>query len=68
MAELTESLSLEAFKMRAKHLGLTLSDADAGELHKGYIGLLKLMERIPKDCAVEAEAAHIFLPIVEAGQ
>jgi hypothetical protein len=66
MTELEDGLSLEAFRLRAKHLGLTLSDADLTELHKGYVGLRKMMQRIPDEWAAEAEPAHVFLPIVEA--
>lgn len=66
MTEFEDGLSLEAFRQRARHLGLKLSDADIEELHKGYIGLRKMMRRIPTEWAAEAEPAHVFLPIVEA--
>ena len=65
MTELEDGLSLEAFRLRARHLGLKLSDADIEELHKGYVGLRKMMQRIPSEWAAEAEPAHVFLPIVE---
>lgn len=65
MSTIEDGLSLEAFRIRARHLGLTLSDTDIAELHKGYVGLRKMMQRIPSEWAAEAEPAHVFLPIVE---
>jgi hypothetical protein len=68
MADPKQNLSLDEFRARAAQLGLTLSEEDLGHLHKGYIGLLQLMERIPTDWAAEAEPGHIFQPLLEARQ
>ena len=61
--EITVTVSLEEFRLRAAHTGLALTEDDIVELHKGYLGMLKLMERIPSDFAWEAEPAHLFVPI-----
>ena len=63
MAESTTDISLDAFRVQAAHTGMTLTDEDILLLHQGYLGLLKLMERIPADWASEAEAAHVFTPL-----
>jgi hypothetical protein len=57
------SISLDEFRVRAAHTGMTFTEEDIVLLHKGYVGLLKLMERIPSGCAREAEPAHIFVPL-----
>jgi hypothetical protein len=56
------SISLKEFRSRAAHTGMTLTEEDIVLLHKGYVGLLKLMERVPSSYAYEAEPAHIFVP------
>ena len=52
--------TLEEFTARAAMTGLTLTKEDIGHLHKGYVGLLVLMERIPSHWAWAAEPPHIF--------
>lgn len=52
--------TLEEFRARAAVTGLTLTEEDIGHLHKGYVGLLGLMERIPQGWAWAAEPPHIF--------
>jgi len=64
----TKTVSLEEFRVRAAHTGLTLTEEDIVELHKGYLGMLRLMERFPTDWAGEAEASHVFLPIKGASR
>src|SRR5471030_1680122 len=44
----------------AAQTGLTLTPEDIEHLHKGYVGLLSLMERIPSDWAWAAEPPHVF--------
>ena len=61
MATSTKTPSLEEFRLRAAHTGLTLTEEDIVELHKGYVGMLRLMERFPSTWAAEAEPAHIFV-------
>lgn len=68
MSAPTKTVSLEEFRVRAAHTGLTLTEEDIVELHKGYLGMLRLMERFPKEWAAEAEASHVFLPIRGAGR
>ena len=63
MAASTKTVSLEEFRLRAAHTGLTLTEQDIAELHKGYLGMLKLMERFPSAWAAEAEPAHIFVTV-----
>ena len=43
--------TLEEFRVRAAQSGLTLTAEDIEHLHKGYVGLLALMERIPRSWA-----------------
>ena len=52
--------TLEEFRARAALTGLTLTEEDIGHLHKGYVGLLSLMERIPERWAWAAEPPHVF--------
>ncbi|MEI7871214.1 MAG: hypothetical protein WCK95_03795 [Alphaproteobacteria bacterium] len=52
--------TLEEFRARAALTGLTLTEEDIGHLHKGYVGLLGLMERIPQRWAWAAEPPHVF--------
>ena len=52
--------TLEEFRVRAAQSGLTLTPEDIEHLHKGYVGLLGLMERIPNQWAWAAEPPHIF--------
>jgi hypothetical protein len=52
--------TLEDFRARALLTGLSLTDEDIEHLHKGYVGLLQLMERIPADWAWAAEPPHVF--------
>jgi hypothetical protein len=40
--------------------GLPLTPEDIEHLHKGYAGLLSLMERIPAHWAWAAEPPHVF--------
>lgn len=52
--------TLEEFRARAALTGLTLTEEDLGHLHKGYVGLLGLMERIPQQWAWAAEPPQVF--------
>ena len=52
--------TLEEFRARAALTGLKLTEEDIGHLHKGYLGLLELMERIPARFAWAAEPPHVF--------
>ena len=40
--------TLDEFRARAALTGLTLTEEDIGHLHKGYVGLIELMQRIPQ--------------------
>jgi hypothetical protein len=52
--------TLDEFRARAALSGLPLAPEDIEELHKGYVGLLRLMARIPKQWAWAAEPPHVF--------
>lgn len=52
--------TLEEFRTRAALTGLTLTPEDIEHLHKGYVGLFALMERIPDRWAWAAEPPQIF--------
>ena len=52
--------TLEEFRARAALTGLTLTEEDIGHLHKGYVGLLGLMERMPQSWAWAAEPPQVF--------
>jgi len=52
--------SLEEFRARAAQTGLTLTQEDIEHLHKGYVGLLELMQRIPTHWAWAAEPPQVF--------
>ncbi len=52
--------TLEEFRVRAAQTGLTLTPDDIEHLHKGYVGLLGLMERIPQRWAWAAEPPQVF--------
>jgi hypothetical protein len=52
--------TLDEFRARAALTGLTLTEEDIGHLHKGYVGLLGLMDRIPQQWAWAAEPPHVF--------
>ena len=52
--------TFEEFRARAAQTGLTLTPEDIEHLHKGYVGLLALMERIPTHWAWAAEPPQIF--------
>ena len=52
--------TLDEFRARAALTGLTLTEEDIGHLHKGYVGLLELMQRIPQRWAWAAEPPHVF--------
>jgi hypothetical protein len=52
--------TLEDFKTRAALTGLPLTAEDIEHLHKGYLGLLELMHRIPERFAWAAEPPHVF--------
>jgi len=56
----TKSPTLEEFRVRAAQTGLTLTPEDIEHLHKGYVGLLELMQRIPTHWAWAAEPPQIF--------
>jgi hypothetical protein len=52
--------TLEEFCARAALTDLPLTPEDIEHLHKGYAGLLSLMERIPTRWAWAAEPPHVF--------
>lgn len=52
--------TLEEFRVRAAQTGLTLTPEDIEHLHKGYVGLIDLMQRIPTQWAWAAEPPQIF--------
>jgi hypothetical protein len=52
--------TLEEFRARAALTGLPLTAEDIEALHKGYVGLIGLMDRIPKRWAWAAEPPHVF--------
>jgi hypothetical protein len=52
--------TLEEFRARAALTGLPLTAEDIEELHKGYVGLLVMMARIPKQWAWAAEPPQVF--------
>lgn len=54
------TLTLDEFRARAAQTGLPLSEEDIAHLHKGYVGLLELMKRIPDRFAWAAEPPHVF--------
>ena len=63
MATEEPQISLDEFRVRARHTGLRLTEEDIAVLHQGYLGMRRLMARIPADLASEAEAASIFRPL-----
>ena len=60
MSSSTKPPTLEEFRARAALTGLTLTPEDIEHLHKGYVGLLSLMERIPTHWAWAAEPPLVF--------
>ena len=60
MSSPTKPPTLEEFRARALQTGLTLTPEDIEHLHKGYVGLLSLMERIPTRWAWAAEPPQVF--------
>ncbi|MFN4016332.1 MAG: hypothetical protein ACK4JB_13415 [Reyranella sp.] len=60
MTSSTRTPTLEEFRARAALTGLTLTEEDIGHLHKGYVGLLGLMARIPERWAWAAEPPQVF--------
>jgi hypothetical protein len=52
--------TLEEFRARAALTGLTLTAEDIEHLHKGYLGLIALMGRIPSHWAWAAEPPLVF--------
>lgn len=60
MPEPEKEMTLEEFRARAALTGLPLTEEDIGHLHKGYVGLLTLMQRIPSQWAWAAEPPHVF--------
>ena len=52
--------TLEEFRARAALSGLNLTPEDVEHLHKGYVGLLNQMQRIPARWAWAAEPPHVF--------
>ena len=59
----SSDISLDEFRVWAGRTGLTLTEEDIVELHKGYLGMMQLAARIPQEWAWEAEAAHVFAPL-----
>lgn len=60
MTSSNKAPTIEEFRARAALTGLTLTEEDIGHLHKGYVGLLGLMGRIPQGWAWAAEPPHVF--------
>ena len=60
MTSSTKAPTLDQFRARAALTGLTLTEEDIGHLHKGYVGLLELMQRIPTHWAWAAEPPLVF--------
>jgi hypothetical protein len=60
MPSTATATTLEEFKARAALTGLNLSAEDIEHLHKGYVSLLELMQRIPTRFAWAAEPPHVF--------
>ena len=60
MTEAKAPPTIEEFRARAQLSGLPLTAEDIEHLHKGYVGLLHLMERIPSHWAWAAEPPHVF--------
>jgi hypothetical protein len=60
MTSSTKAPTLDEFRARAALTGLKLTEEDIAHLHKGYLGLLGFMERIPQRWAWAAEPPHIF--------
>jgi len=60
MTETKTPPTLEEFRARAALTGLPLTPEDIEHLHKGYVGLLQLMERIPSHWAWAAEPPQVF--------
>ncbi|MDP1911020.1 MAG: hypothetical protein Q8K85_22185 [Hyphomicrobium sp.] len=60
MTSSNKAPTLDEFRARAALTGLTLNEEDIGHLHKGYVGLLSLMDRIPTRWAWAAEPPHVF--------
>ena len=52
--------TLEEFRVRAAQTGMPLTDEDIEHLHKGYVGLLERMQRIPSHFAWAAEPPLVF--------
>jgi hypothetical protein len=52
--------TLDEFRARAALTGLALTPEDIEHLHKGYLGLLELMQRIPERFAWAAEPPLVF--------
>jgi hypothetical protein len=52
--------TLEEFRARAALTGLPLTSEDIEHLHKGYVGLLEQMGRIPTHWAWAAEPPLVF--------
>jgi len=63
MSASTSDISLDEFRAWAGRVGIALTEEDIVELHKGYLGMMKLAARIPQEWAWEAEAAHVFAPL-----
>ena len=56
-------ITLDEFRVWAGRIGISLTEEDIVELHKGYLGMMQLAARIPQEWAWEAEAAHVFAPL-----
>ena len=56
-------IPLDEFRAWAGVVGLSLTEEDIVEQHKGYLGMMQIAARIPQEWAWEAEAAHVFAPL-----
>ncbi|WP_395713351.1 hypothetical protein [Reyranella sp.] len=56
-------ITLDEFRAWAGVVGLSLTEDDIIELHKGYLGMMQLAARVPQEWAWEAESAHVFAPL-----
>ena len=59
-SKISSYITVTADLARAALSGLPLTPEDTEHLHKGYVGLLELMQRIPTHWAWAAEPPQVF--------